>query len=127
MAAFLTEPWFDAVRRVSALPARPGASASFELVVGGAPGGDVKSAWVVEDGTVRDATPGRADAPDATLTTTWADAVRMQRGELDPGAAFMQGKLKVTGDMGAVLRVLPMTVTSEYESWRDEVASLTEF
>ena len=79
MAAFLSESWFEDLRRMpTPLPERRGADARLEVVVGGAPGGDVRCAWVVEAGIVRDAALGAADAADATLTTTWADAVQMQ-------------------------------------------------
>ncbi len=127
MAAFLSDAWFDALRGAPISVSRPGADARFEVVVAGAPGGDVRTAWVIEGGVVRDAKVGAADEPEATITTTWADAVRMQQGELDPGAAFMQGRLKVAGDMGSVLRVLPVTVTPEFAAWRDAVTSNTDF
>ena len=38
-----------------------------------------------------------------TLTTGYADAVKIQKGELDANAAFMQGKVKVTGNMAKVM------------------------
>lgn len=127
MAAFLGAEWFEAAGRGARLADRPGASARLEVVVGGGPGGEVRSGWVLEDGAVREAAPGPPAAADVTLTTTWADAVRMQRGELDPAAAFMQGRLKAAGDMRRLLAVLPLAAGEGYRAWRDALTAATEF
>ena len=62
-----------------------------------------------------------------TLTATWSDAVAMERGELDPNVAFMQGRLKVAGSMGLVLELLPLARTPEDRERRRRAAALTEF
>ena len=56
--------------------------------------------------------------PDVTLTTVWGDAVAMQRGDLDPNVAFMQGRMKVAGSMGVMMGCLPLTSTPEYQDLR---------
>ena len=48
---------------------------------------------------------GSADAPSMTLTMEAADFVALTSGELDPMAAFMGGKLKVTGDMSLAMKM----------------------
>ena len=50
---------------------------------------------------------GKLDDAEVTLTTGYDDAVKIQKGELDANAAFMQGKVKVTGNMAKVMSLLP--------------------
>jgi putative sterol carrier protein len=46
------------------------------------------------------------DAPaDCTITVTKSDFEDMLTGELNPTAAFMQGKLKVDGDMSVAMQL----------------------
>lgn len=42
---------------------------------------------------------GETPNPDATLTATYDVSVQMDKGELNPQAAFMQGKLKIQGNL----------------------------
>jgi putative sterol carrier protein len=47
---------------------------------------------------------GAAESPMATLTATAADYLAIVRGELNAVSAFMSGKIKVTGDLGIMMK-----------------------
>jgi putative sterol carrier protein len=128
MAKWLTQPWLDEVRKLAQdQPARPGVSARVQVVVTGGPDGETASSWVVEEGMLADARLGRLDEPDVTFTAGHDVAVSIQKGELDPSAAFMQGNVKVAGDMSKVMALLPVTSTVEYRRLVDDLATHTEF
>ena len=62
--------------------------------------------WVkIHDGT---AESGKGDAPETPqlpLIADAADYVKISLGQLDGTAAFMQGKLKIKGDMGLAIKM----------------------
>jgi putative sterol carrier protein len=68
---------------------------------------DVEGAgqWKVDvrDGAVT-VTEGGGDA-DATITASEENLRKMVDGELNPTTAYMTGKLKIKGDMGAALKL----------------------
>ena len=127
MATFLTQEWLDLHRSVGAsLPAAPGRSARIQFVIAGSPEGDVKLAMAVDDGIVAESSAGTDGHADLTLTIKYPDAVNLMRGELDPNAAFMQGKIKVAGPTGPLLDLLALSVTPERVAARSELSAQTE-
>ncbi len=48
---------------------------------------------------------GQTSTPNVTLSMNAADFIAMANGQLNPVSAFMQGKIRVTGDMGMAMRL----------------------
>ena len=128
MTRWLTDQWFDETRETGAdLPPQPGLTAVMQFEVTGGPDGDVSCHFELDEGRIASGAPGAVDAPDLTLTSAWKDAAAMQRGELDPSVAFMQGRMKVAGSMRAMIALLRMTRTADYQVIRRRIASVTDF
>jgi hypothetical protein len=128
MATFLTQEWLDALCVDGAGDLDYGdATGTVQHVVTGAPDGDVSYALVFEGGKLREATLGARPDADVTVTIPYADAVRVQQGDLDPNVAFMQGRAKVNGDMGVLLPTMPVTRTPEYAAVQEKLRATTTF
>jgi putative sterol carrier protein len=125
---YLTQEWLDEARALAKdQPERPGASATMQFVVTGSPDGDIKYYWVLENGVLAEASLGELPDAEVTFTTAYADSVAIQKGDMDANAAFMQGKTKVTGNMGKLMQLMPLTMSPEYRDLQDEVRAVTEF
>ena len=128
MSQYLSQEWLDETRkRAESQPVRPGATARIQYVTTGGPDGDIKYYWVLEDGKLLDSQLGEVDDADFTLTMTYDDAVKVQKGELDPNAAFMQGRMKVSGNMAKLMSLLPLTNSPEYRALQEEIRGITDF
>jgi putative sterol carrier protein len=128
MSKWLSQEWLDETRKMAeGQPERAGASARMQYVVTGAPDGDIEYYWILENGKISESQLGRLDDAEVTLTTGYPDALKIQKGELDANAAFMQGKVKVTGNMAKVMSLLPITNSPEYKQLQTEIAAITEF
>jgi putative sterol carrier protein len=129
MVARFSQEWLDQrVELARALPTRPGASARVRQIVTGTPAGEVAYVEVFQDGRLASATfgAGTDDDVDVTVTQTHPDAIAIADGELDVHVAYMQGRVKVVGDMGALMAVLPVTQSSELRAVVGELAALTD-
>jgi putative sterol carrier protein len=125
---WLTAEWFDETRAMAAdQPVDPGLSARIQCQISGGPDGEVTCHEVFDDGHLVSRGLGAVKGPDVTLSVAWADAMAMQRGDLDPNVAFMRGALKVAGSMGVMLSLLPLAHTPEYRDVRQRIADITEF
>ena len=128
MPKWLTQEWLDESKKLAeSQPERPGASARMQYVVTGGPDGDVKYYWVLENGKLLESQLGEMPDPEVTLTQTYEDAMKIQKGELDANAAFMQGRVKVTGNMAKLMSLLPLTNAPEYKQLQTEVQAITEY
>jgi putative sterol carrier protein len=128
MAKYLTQEWLDQARELATdQPERAGASATIQYVVTGGPDGDVKYYWVLENGRLLESQLGDIAEPEITMTSTYDDAVRIQQGQLDPNAAFMQGRMKAAGDLGKLMALMPLTASPEYKTLQEQIRAVTEY
>ena len=76
------------------------------IVVRGGQGGDFAVGFRLGPGPI----PAQ---PSATLSLDANDAAAMERGELDPLAAFMAGRIRVEGDMGLVMQMQAISMQAQ--------------
>jgi putative sterol carrier protein len=128
MPNYLTQEWLDEARELAKdQPERPGASTSIQYVVTGGPDGDIKYYWVLENGKLLESQLGEIAEPEITMTSTYEDSVKIQQGELDANAAFMQGRMKVAGNMGKLMSLMPLTMSPEYKAIQERIRAVTEY
>ena len=128
MAKYLSQEWLDEGKALAQdFPERPGATARMQYVVTGAPDGDIKYFQVIDNGKMLESTLGEDPNAEFTLTLTYDDSVKVQKGELDANAAFMQGRMKVTGNMGKLMSLMPLTQSPEYKAIQEKIRAVTDF
>ncbi len=128
MPKWLTQEWLDEQKKLAEdQPERPGATARMQYVVTGGPDGDIHFYWVLEDGKLIENNAGVLDDPELTLTQSYEDAKKIQTGELDAQAAFMQGRIKVEGNMAKLLALMPITNSPEYRALQERIREITEY
>ena len=106
---FLSEQWVQEVTRaLNESPdfqtAAAGKQVRLQQVVTDAPRGETKYYFTLEEGTAEVALGELAD-PDATITQNYATAAAISQGKVGPQQAFMQGQLKITGNMMKLLQL----------------------
>ena len=104
MARFLTNAWLDDLDEAARAADVPTTSPLVlqQIVPDGPEGHEVAYALVVAGGRLR-VERGRVTEPDLTFTQDRATAEAIHRGELSAQAAFMQGRLRLGGDLRAVI------------------------
>ena len=128
MSKWLSKEWIDETRVMAeSQPERPGASAKIQYVITGGPEGDIRYFWVLENGQLLESDLGDLPEPDITMTQTYDDAMKIQKGELDPNAAFMQGRIKVGGNMAKLMSLMPLTNAPEYKELQKQIQAVTQY
>ena len=129
MPKYLSEEWHKEFQRLwnDLLPDRPGTSARTQNKITGGPEGDQAYYWVIQDGKLTEAMVGDSPDSEVTITTGYVDSVKIQKGDLDPNAAFMQGRMKVSGNMAKLLSLLPLTNSPEYKKLEEEMRAVTTY
>jgi hypothetical protein len=105
---YLSPEWMQAARLAiagdaSLRDATAGVRLTVEHVVTGGPRGTIRWYITIDDGKVG-LVEGPAVEPDLRFTTAYATAARIAAGELGAQRAFVEGRLRVGGDLGALIR-----------------------
>ncbi len=84
---------------------KPDRAAGFDATIQFDLSGDDGGAWAVSiGGDGVNVAQGQAENPTATIRMAASDFVAMTSGELNAVNAFMMGKIKVEGDLNAVMK-----------------------
>lgn len=128
MVKYLSPEWMELNKQLAAdFPETPGATARLQYVVTGGPDGEVRYHHVIENGRTLELALGEDPGAEVTFTASYDDKLAIDQGELDANAAFMQGRVKITGSMGKVMALLPLTSKPEYQAIQDRMREQTEF
>jgi putative sterol carrier protein len=86
-----------------------GIEAEIQLQLTGEGGGD----WVIRiaDSQIS-AAPGMASSPQLTIRAALADFIAVTEGKLNGMSAFMQGKIKLSGDTNLAMRMVGLFQSS---------------
>jgi hypothetical protein len=115
MPELLTQAWIDQlVERGAALPEIPGASATVQYVVPGAPGGEARFHQSLVDGRVDAAGLGELDGADLVLTVPYEQLLATARGETLTPVELMRGRAKQVGSSGHLMALMPVLISDGY-------------
>jgi putative sterol carrier protein len=106
---FLSDEWLSEVEsRLNSnegfQTAAKGQAARLQQQISGAPMGDVAYGFVLDGGKVA-MTKGEIENPEATVSQDYDTAVAVSKLELSGQQAFMQGKLKVSGNLMKIMQL----------------------
>jgi putative sterol carrier protein len=124
MAGLLSAEWLALQQdETASLPERSGCTARIQYEVSGPPDGTIVFHTHLQDGRIVRNALGADDDADFTMLVPRKEFEAVVRGELDPTVGYMQGRIKVTGNIGRMLSVLPATTSAE---WSDAMARLAD-
>ena len=129
MVEFLTQEWCDETVKVATehMTERPGSSVRLQYRIIGAPLNDGLYWWIVDEGRLTDAGIGELENAEVTLIMAYEDSLEIQQSKLDPQVAFMQGRMKVEGDMMKLMALLPITGSPDYDTVQRTTTERTTF
>lgn len=107
---FLSEEWAQAMTEAlnaseDFKSAASGQQAKLQQVVTGGPNGDEVKYYFTLDGGSAEVALGELSDADATITQNYETATAINKQELNAQQAFMQGRLKVTGNMMKLMQM----------------------
>jgi hypothetical protein len=136
VVAFLSQDWLDLQRLAAAdlaleesVPGDTAAAAAvIQTTVTGGPGGPVTYTTTIEHGRLVAAALGEPSGqPDLTFALTYDEAARLARGDAELSTLFMQGALKVEGDMRKLFALLAVDHRPQTRALVNGLAEQIEF
>lgn len=127
MAAIASDDWLEALVAVApGVPPTPGVSGTVSVTVESSPEGKVGWTETLVDGVTVAAQPKASKDADIVLTAKFPELIAMMDGDSNPAVMFMQGRLKLSGDTGKFIELLPALQTPEAAAARAELAATTD-
>jgi putative sterol carrier protein len=113
VAEYLSRAWIEDLNQVAATVDPPvsdpvRAPVCVQQVVTGGANGEV--AYAIRVGDRLEVIVGRVSAPDVTITEDVATAVAVGRGDVSPQDALLAGRVRVSGNVAALVGVQPALV-----------------
>lgn len=107
MARYLSDEWFDQLGAATEATEPSGLAGAdhtlvLQHVVSGGPGGEARYHLRITAGRAK-IVRGTAADPDVTFTEDYATAAAIARGQLSAPTALLAGRIRVRGDMGALV------------------------
>ena len=128
MLKYLTQEWLDEFQTIAYECLEPSdTEVNVQHVATAGPEGDVEYYWIVKGGKITEARLGRVDDADFTITQAYENAVQIQKGELAANTAFMTGKMKVTGNMGRLMALMPLTNSPEWAELQERMRAVSQY
>jgi len=128
MVKYLSPEWMALFKELAAdFPETPGATARLQYVITGGPEGEIRYHHVIDNGRTVELALGDDPETEVTLTSSYDDKMKVDKGELDANAAFMQGRVKVAGNIAKVMALLPLTNKPEYKAIQERIREQTAF
>jgi putative sterol carrier protein len=129
MARFLSDEWLAELTGAIAgdeqvTLAASGVHLTVQQIVVGSAGHRTCYFTRVDDGRV-ELSPGRAKDPDTTITEDYDTAAALARGHTTPQDAILAGRIRVSGDLGALQK--GQEVLETIRALFDEVRARTEY
>lgn len=115
---FQSEEYFEAANAVlksneDVLKASKGHDVEVQVVTTDFPEeGERKTYLRIENG-IPDVGIGEIEHPDAVISQDYATAVALDKGELNPQTAFMEGKMKIKGNLMKIMQLQKFMKTLE--------------
>lgn len=102
MASYLSPEWFEQVGALTGPPALAQTGLIVQHLVSGAPGGAVSYYLRLSEAGAT-IVAGRATRADVTFAEEYDTAIAVARGELTAPAALLAGRIRVGGDLAALV------------------------
>jgi putative sterol carrier protein len=83
--------------------AAKGHNVAIQVITNDYPGVGQKKSYLKITKGVPSAGSGEIEDPDATITQSYATAVALDKGEISPQTAFMEGKMKIKGNLMKIM------------------------
>ncbi|MBZ4016046.1 SCP2 sterol-binding domain-containing protein [Streptomyces purpurogeneiscleroticus] len=123
---FLTEEYFRHFAALAeALPRIERANVDVHYAVHQAPGGDIDYSLRIRSGRVARIGLGALKRPNLRISVHYEDLRDLHTGRQHPAAAFMKGVMKVAGDRAALMDLMLVLQTAQYQQLMARLAQET--